>query len=151
MTYQDTSYVGLPDPEIDRQFYENVPSKRLVAWLIDSGITFAITILIAILTLGVALFIYPLLFLVVGFIYRTITIGNNSATWGMKVVGIEFRDKSGMKFTTSLAATHTALYTIFNAFFVLQIASMIMMLNTNYKQSLSDMMLGTTAINRPAE
>ena len=26
---------GLPDPELDRQFYAGVPARRLVAWLID--------------------------------------------------------------------------------------------------------------------
>ena len=26
---------GLPDPERDRQFYDGVPLRRLVAWFID--------------------------------------------------------------------------------------------------------------------
>ena len=26
---------GLPDPEIDREFYEGVPARRLVAWFVD--------------------------------------------------------------------------------------------------------------------
>lgn len=33
MTYYDAAYTGLPDPEMDSQFYDKVPSRRLVAWV----------------------------------------------------------------------------------------------------------------------
>jgi len=112
MTYYDTAYTGLPDPEMDSQFYEKVPSRRLVAWVFDGIITFGITLLISLLTVGLGFFIFPIIWLVVGLIYRTLTISSKSSTWGMRVVGIEFRDKNGQKLTTSLALAHTLIFTM---------------------------------------
>ena len=35
---------GLPDPERDRQFYEGVPARRLVAFFIDTVVIVAISL-----------------------------------------------------------------------------------------------------------
>ena len=149
MTYYDTAYTGLPDPEMDSQFYENVPSRRLVAWVFDGVITFGITLLLAVLTVGLGFFIFPFLWLFVGLLYRIVTIASKSSTWGMRMVGIEFRDKNGQKFNTSLALAHTLIFTIATGFFLVQILSIVLILNSRYGQSVQDMVLGTTAINRP--
>ena len=149
MTYYDTAYTGLPDPEMDSQFYENVPSRRLVAWVFDGVITFGITLLLAVLTVGLGFFIFPFLWLIVGLLYRIVTIASKSSTWGMRMVGIEFRDKNGQKFNTSLALAHTLIFTIATGFFLVQIVSIVLILNSRYGQSVQDMVLGTTAINRP--
>lgn len=149
MTYYDAAYTGLPDPEMDSQFYDKVPSRRLVAWVFDGIITFAITFLIGVFTVGLGFFIFPFIWLVVGLIYRTITIASKSSTWGMRLVGIEFRDKKGQKFTSGLALAHTLIFTIATGFFLVQIASIVLILTSRYGQSVQDMILGTTAINRP--
>ena len=149
MTYYDAAYTGLPDPEMDSQFYDKVPSRRLVAWVFDGIITFAITFLIGVFTVGLGFFIFPFIWLVVGLIYRTITIASKSSTWGMRLVGIEFRDKKGQKFTTGLALAHTLIFTVATGFFLVQIASIVLILTSRYGQSVQDMILGTTAINRP--
>jgi len=149
MTYYDTAYTGLPDPEMDSQFYEKVPSRRLVAWVFDGIITFGITFLVSVLTIGLGFFIFPFIWLVVGLIYRTFTISSKSSTWGMRVVGIEFRDKNGQKLTTGLALAHTLIFTIGTGFFFVQIVSIVLILTSRYGQSVQDMILGTTAINRP--
>jgi len=149
MTYYDTAYTGLPDPEMDSQFYENVPSRRLVAWVFDGVITFGITLLLAVLTVGLGFFIFPFLWLVVGLLYRIVTIASKSSTWGMRMVGIEFRDKNGQKLNTSLALAHTLIFTIATGFFLVQIVSIVLILTSRYGQSVQDMILGTTAINRP--
>lgn len=149
MTYYDTAYTGLPDPEMDSQFYDKVPSRRLVAWVFDGIITFALTFLIGVFTVGLGFFIFPFIWLVVGLIYRTITIASKSSTWGMRLVGIEFRDKKGQKFTSGLALAHTLIFTIATGFFLVQIASIVLILTSRYGQSVQDMILGTTAINRP--
>lgn len=149
MTYYDAAYTGLPDPEMDSQFYDKVPSRRLVAWVFDGIITFAITFLIGVFTVGLGFFIFPFIWLVVGLIYRTITIASKSSTWGMQLVGIEFRDKKGQKFTNGLALAHTLIFTIGTGFFLVQIASIVLILTSRYGQSVQDMILGTTAINRP--
>ena len=149
MTYYDAAYTGLPDPEMDSQFYEKVPTRRLVAWVFDGIITFGITFLISVLTIGLGFFIFPFIWLVIGLIYRTATIANKSSTWGMRMVGIEFRDKNGQKLSTGLALAHTLIFTIGTGFFVVQIVSIVLILTSRYGQSVQDMILGTTAINRP--
>lgn len=149
MTYQHADFVGLPDPELDSQFYENVPTRRLVAWVFDSMITFALTMIASIFMLGLGFFIFGLVWLVVGFIYRTVTIGSSSATWGMSMVGIEFRDRQGNKFSSGLSLIHTAIFTAASGTFIVQLISAVLILMTRYGQSLPDMILGSTAINRP--
>ena len=149
MTYYDAAYTGLPDPEMDSQFYEKVPTRRLVAWVFDGIITFGITFLISVLTIGLGFFIFPFIWLVIGLIYRTTTIANKSSPWGMRMVGIEFRDKDGQKLSTGLALAHTLIFTIGTGFFLVQIVSIVLILTSRYGQSVQDMILGTTAINRP--
>jgi uncharacterized RDD family membrane protein YckC len=149
MTYYDAAYTGLPDPEMDSQFYEKVPTRRLVAWVFDGIITFGMTFLIGVFTVGLGFFIFPLIWLVIGLIYRTFTISSKSSTWGMRMVGIEFRDKDGQKLSTSLALVHTLIFTIGTGFFFVQILSIVLILTSRYGQSVQDMILGTTAINRP--
>jgi len=149
MTYYDAAYTGLPDPEMDSQFYEKVPTRRLVAWVFDGIITFGMTFLISILTVGLGFFIFPFIWLAVGLIYRTMTISSKSSTWGMRMVGIEFRDKDGQKLSTNLALVHTLIFTVGTGFFLVQILSIILILTSRYGQSVQDMILGTTAINRP--
>lgn len=149
MTYQHATFVGLPDPELDSQFYENVPTRRLVAWVFDSIITFAMTMLLSVFTLGLGFFIFPIIWLIVGFIYRTVTVGSTSATWGMSMVGIEFRDREGHKFSSGTGLIHTAIFTVASGTFVVQLISIALILMTRYKQSLPDMILGSTVINRP--
>ena len=36
---------ALPDPIRDAAFYDSVPAKRLLAWIVDSGVILAITLL----------------------------------------------------------------------------------------------------------
>ena len=149
MTYYETAYTGLPDPELDSQFYDKVPTRRLVAWVFDGIITFGITFVVSVMTFGLAFFFFPFVWLLVGLIYRTITIASKSSTWGMRMVGIEFRDRNGQKFDTGLALVHTLIFTFATTFFIAQIVSIVLMLSSRYGQSLQDMILGTTAINRP--
>ena len=149
MTYYETAYTGLPDPELDSQFYDKVPTRRLVAWVFDGIITFGITFVVSVMTFGLAFFFFPFVWLLVGLIYRTITIASKSSTWGMRMVGIEFRDRNVQKFDTGLALVHTLIFTFATTFFIAQIVSIVLMLSSRYGQSLQDMILGTTAINRP--
>ncbi len=150
MTYSQTIYPGLPDPDLDRQFYEGVPSRRLLAWVIDSVITFLVTLLMALVSFGLGFFIFPLMWLVIGFFYRVSSIATASATPGMRLVGIEFRDREGNPLSPGLALAHTAIFTFASGMMILQLVSIGLILGTRYQQSLQDMILGTTAINRPA-
>lgn len=145
---------GLPDPERDRQFYDGVPSRRLVAWFIDLVVILIIGVPLAVmfglLTLGFGFVLFPLLVAGVGFVYRTITIARESSTWGMRFVGIELRRGDGTRFDFLTALLHTALYTFAFGIILLQVASCLAMVGTRYGQGIPDLILGTTAINRPA-
>lgn len=141
---------ALPDPDYQAEFYSAVAPKRLVAWVIDSILIFSLCLLVVVLTAFVGLFIWPLLYLVIGFLYRTVTIANGSATLGMRFVGIELRDLSGRRLDTGQAVLHTAGYSISLAIPILQVVSVIMMLTTARGQGLSDALLGTAMLNRRA-
>jgi uncharacterized RDD family membrane protein YckC len=146
---------GLPDPERDRQFYEGVPARRLFAWFVDLVIVLAIGVPLAVLfglmTLGFGFVLFPLILLGVGFVYRTATIAGSSATWGMRFAGIEFRRGDGTRFDLLTALLHTAIFAVVFGVFVLQLVSCVTILGTRHGQSLPDLILGATAINRPAD
>ena len=140
----------LPDPYDQPDFYTSVPTKRLIAWIIDSTVIVMLSVLVVLLTAFVGLFIWPLLFLVIGFAYRVVTLANNSATLGMLFVGIELRGPDGARFDMALALAHTVGYSISFAFVILQVISVVMMMTGARGQGLTDAFLGTVALNRRA-
>lgn len=137
-----------PDPFRAPQFYASVPSKRLIAWIIDTCITVLVSALIVPFTAFTAIFFFPFLMLVIGIAYRTLTIGASSATWGMRMMSIELRDARGERFDFSQALVHTLGYSLSMAFFLIQIVSIAMMLGSARGQSLTDMAIGSVMINR---
>ncbi|MEM6741904.1 MAG: RDD family protein [Pseudomonadota bacterium] len=138
----------LPHPVRDAAFYAGVPAKRLVAWFVDAIVIFALTLVIIPFTLFTAFFYLPLLWLVLSFAYRTVTIARGSATWGMRFMGIELRTARGTRFELGDAAAHTAIHTVAMAFVLPQIASVILMLTTPRGQGLPDLALNTVALNQ---
>ncbi|MGC3937048.1 RDD family protein [Roseobacter sp. EG26] len=139
-----------PDPYAQSDFYKDVPLKRLLAWAVDAVLTFVGCLVILPFTAFTGLFFFPLLFLLVGFIYRTITLANGSATWGMRLFAIELRRADGSRFDLGAAFAHTLGYTISWAIAPLQLISMVLMATTARGQGLSDHALGTVMINRRA-
>jgi uncharacterized RDD family membrane protein YckC len=140
----------LPDPEMQAEFYADVPMKRLLAWLVDTVVIVLICMLIVPFTAFTGLFFFPLLMLMVGFIYRVITITNRSATWGMRLMAIELRAANGERFGFGLALAHTLGLSVSFAMPLLQVLSVVLMLTTARKQGLTDHLLGTVALNRAA-
>jgi uncharacterized RDD family membrane protein YckC len=141
---------ALPDPEIQPDFFKDVPLKRLLAWVIDAVITGLVCIIILPFTAFTGIFFFPLLFLMVGFAYRTMTIANTSATWGMRVLAIELRRADGSQMDAGSAAAHTLGYTLSWVVPVFQFISIIMMATTARGQGLSDHVLGTVMVNKRA-
>lgn len=148
---------GLPDPVRDAQFYEGVPMRRLVAFLIDLAIILVIDVVVigalavlGLVTFGLAWALIGVAWFALGFFYRVWTLGSGpSATPGMRLTGIEIRTATGRRLTMNEAAIHTAgLY--FAMFFLpLQIISVAMMAFGPKGRGLHDLPLGTTAINKP--
>ncbi len=144
----------LPHPDYDAEFYEGVPTKRAVAWVIDFVICLiaaaALTLVVGIMTIGVGFFFFPGILFLITFFYRFTTIAGSSATWGMAFTGIELRDRSGQRLDPLQAAFHTGIFMFLMASLVGWLATVAAILLTRYNQGIPDLLLGTTAINRPA-
>ncbi|NIY73100.1 RDD family protein [Marivivens donghaensis] len=148
MTSTDFYYDGLPDPDTRPEFYKSVRTKRAFAWLIDITIIGLAAVIITPLTAFTALFFFPAFSLVVGFVYRWWTLSNKSATWGMRMMSVEIRRNDGAPLDSGTAFMHTlGLYVSFGVA-PLQLISILMMLVSQRKQGLTDLILGTAAINR---
>ncbi len=136
----------LPDPHRQAEFYDGVAFKRGIAWFIDCAVIIAISLPLALFTI-VGLFMIPVFFMVVGFLYRWFTISGGSATWGMRLMAIELRDAYGRRLDGQQALFHTLGYTVTMSTVILQIISIFLMLTSERGQSLTDMFMGTTALN----
>ena len=137
---------GLPSPEAAPELYRDVPSKRLVAWLIDTVLVWGLWVLLTVLTLGFLVWLLPF-FAVIDFFYRTMGLANRSATVGMRVAGIEIRDRRGERLDFGQAFLHTAGYMFSMVTFPVQLVSILFMAGTERRQGLTDMVLGTAALN----
>jgi uncharacterized RDD family membrane protein YckC len=140
----------IPDPEHQPQFYDGVPSKRLLAWITDVIVIGVLTLVAIPFTAFTGLFFLPMLFLLLGFAYRVVTLSRGSATWGMQLMAIELRRHDDGPFDLPTAFLHTLGYSICIAMLPLQIVSMVLMLTTARGQGLSDIAMGTVALNRRA-
>lgn len=137
-----------PDPEIQPQFYASVPSKRLVAWIFDMILIFVICLIILPFTAFTGLFFFPFLMLVAGFLYRVATLAGGSATWGMRLMSLEIRQGDDRPLDGLTAFLHTLGYSVSLAIPILQLISVVLMLTSARKQGLTDMVLGTVALNK---
>ncbi|MBO9410450.1 MULTISPECIES: RDD family protein [unclassified Ruegeria] len=140
----------LPDPDRQPEFYQSVATKRFVAWLFDIALISLLCIVPVFLTFFAGLFFLPLIYAVISFVYRVVTIANGSATLGMRFMGIELRDAFGARMDLGKAIAHTAGYFVSMAIFVVQVISVIMMLTSSRGQGLTDSFLGTVMINQRA-
>ncbi len=137
-----------PDPIQQPQFYDGLPTKRLLAWVVDMVVILLMCVLILPFTAFTGLFFFPFLMLTVSFVYRVITLTNGSATWGMRLMAMELRDSRDRPFDLSLAFLHTLGYSVSLAMPLLQIVSVVLMCTSLRRQGLTDMVLGTVPLNR---
>ncbi len=142
------THVHLPDPVMQPEFYADVTVKRGLAWVIDTIVISILILPIILMTAFIGLFFLPFLYLVVGFAYRWISLSGTSATFGMRLMSIEFRDSEGRRFDGGTAFMHTLGYTLSMAFPLVQLASIALMFINERGQGVTDHVLGTVAINR---
>ena len=143
------TYPGLPDPDAQPEFYDDTPTKRAIAWAIDTALVFGLWLVLTVLSAGLLVWLLPF-FAVVDFLYRTTTISRRSATWGMRAMSIELRDRRGEPLDFGQAVLHTAGYMASIVTLPVQIVSGAMMLATPRRQGLTDHVMGTAAVNRAA-
>ena len=140
-----------PDPDIQPEFYDGVAAKRLFAWVVDAVIIFLACLVTLPFTAFSGVFFFPLMILVIGFVYRVATLSSGSATWGMRLMGMELRTNADEPLDAGTAFLHTLGYTISIGVMPLQLFSIVLMGTTARCQGLSDMVLGTVALNRRKE
>lgn len=140
----------LPDPDRQPEFYQSVAIKRFFAWIFDVAFVSLLCTVAIFLTFGFGLLILALIYAVISFVYRVVTISGGSATLGMRFMGIELRDPFGERLNSGQALAHTAGYFVSMAIPVIQIISVIMMLTSARCQGLTDAFLGTVMINQRA-
>jgi len=140
---------GLPNPAREPAFYAGVATKRALAWVIDAAITFLLCLLALPFTAFTALFWWPVLWVAVGFLYRWATIAGGSATWGMRIMALTLREGDGSRLSGATAFVHTLGYSASLAIFPLQLVSVALMAGLGRGQGLTDLLIGTAAINRP--
>jgi len=140
----------LPDPNLRPEFYADVALKRLGAWVVDTVLIVLLTVLTVPFTGFLALLALPLVYLALNLGYRTATLARWSATPGMLLLAIEFRGADGHRLDSTTAFLHSLGFTLSTMFVLPQIGSVVLMLITPRGQGLSDHILGTVALNRPA-
>lgn len=140
-----------PDPDSQPEFYTGVPTKRLFAWVVDAIFTLIACLVILPFTAFTGIFFFPLMLLIIGFVYRVATLTSGSATFGMRLAGMELRTAGDKRLDAGTAFAHTLGYTVSVAMAPLQLISIALMCTTPRGQGLSDMVLGTVALNRRTE
>lgn len=146
----------IPSPYEDAQFYDGVPVRRLIAFLIDSVVTVLLMTVIVVvgfvvglLTFGLGWVVAALLFVSADFLYRWLTITSSSATWGMAACGIELRDMRGERLDAGQALFHTGAYYLSVALAIPLLLNLLIMFISPHRRLIHDFLLGTVMINRP--
>lgn len=148
MSYAEPALPNLPDPVTQPEFYANVPTKRLLAWVVDTLIILLFILVIVLMTGLLAAFALPMLIFVVSMIYRTTTIANRSATWGMRLFAIELRDHKGQRLDLQTAAWHSFGFMMSCVFIPVQLLSAVFMVASPTGQGLTDIAIGTVMVNK---
>ena len=145
-----STFSPFPDPVAQSWFYADVLPKRAMAWVFDSVLIALLVALVVPLTGFLALFFLGGLYVAISFLYRWIGLSRRSATFGMRLMGVEFWDADGLRMTAVLGFAHTLFYALSVAFVVPQVISVLMMVFGKRGQGLSDVVLGTVLVNRHA-
>ena len=136
----------------DLRAYEGVLSRRIMAFIIDYMLVALISVPVAILvfllgivTLGLAWFLFSILFPGVALIYVWNTLGGPSqATLGMRAMNIRLERIDGVAVDGLMAIVHTILFWAGNVFLTPLILLATLFLSR--KRTVHDLLLGTVVI-----
>ena len=140
------------DPAVHPERYDGVRTRRTFAFLVDFIIVgflmlsaFLVILVVGIFTLGLLWLLLPAVWPALAILYSVLTVGGpNSATPGMRFMGIELRSVRGERLDYGLALLHVLGFwfsvTLLTPF-VLLVA-----LFTERKQLLHDLVLGVVAV-----
>ena len=136
--------------------FDEILSKRIVAFFIDAILIVLLMVpaallvlVLGIVTLGLAWLLFPPLFAIVALGYIALTLGGaGSATPGMRIAGVEMRTWSGQKLFPLLAVMHALIFW----FSVGLLTPLVLLVGlfTERRQLLHDLLLGVVALNAEA-
>jgi uncharacterized RDD family membrane protein YckC len=140
----------------DADLFDGILSKRIVAFVIDAVLIVALMVpaamivgIFGIVTLGIGWLLFSPLFAIVALGYVALTLGGRgSATFGMRIAGIEIRTWSGQRMFPLLAILHAVIFWI--SVSVLTPLILLVGLFTARRQLLHDLLLGVVALNSDA-
>jgi uncharacterized RDD family membrane protein YckC len=152
-----TDFVDQPhafDPVAQRQLFQGVVGKRLIAFIIDAIIigiltlvAFLVVFVLGIVTLGLGWLLFGLVFPAVGLGYNAISIGGSkSATIGQRIMGLTVPMWFGGKVTPLIAAFHALLFWVSLTIFA---PILLWCFFDARKRQLHDILAGVVVINRP--
>ena len=143
------------DPVQRPELFDRVPSRRILAFIIDALILTAI-----ILALGVAVFLLGLITLGLGWslfailgpatciLYVAFTVASGQATWGMRAMGLTMRMWYGDRPGFLIGAAHATLFWVSATF--LPVINLLPPLFDARKRMFHDMVLGTVIVDAQA-
>lgn len=144
------------DPYAHPELYQGLRFRRSMAFIMDliliTVLMFATSIAVlflGILTLGLAWVLFAILWPAVALLYVAFTLGGpNSATPGMRAMGIELRLWYGDKCYPLLAAVHGTLFYLSVSF----LTPLVLLVSffSDRKRLLHDMVLGTVMVDSAA-
>lgn len=144
------------DPDAHPEYFEGVLSRRIMAFLIDIMIIFALWLasmvvlfFVGIFTLGLAWLLFGAVFPIVALGYNAWTLSRHvSATVGMRLMDLEMRTWYGERMYAMLAAFHALLY-----YFTITMLTPFILLIAPFnrrRRCLHDFFAGTVMINTKA-
>jgi len=141
------------DPTIRPELFTEVLPRRLLAFAVDAIIVIVATVpafvavaVLGLLTLGLGWLLFPFVFAIVGLGYLAITLGgSDSATFGMRMAGLEMRTLGGDKMYPLLAVLHGLIFWV--SVGLLTPLILVVGLMSNRARLLHDMLLGVVLLN----
>jgi len=147
------------DPAIQPELFEGVLARRVVAFLIDAAIVLFPILLLAffmliftVVTLGFGVFIFAILGPIAAIwavLYVGVTLGSaHSATYGMRIMGIQMRTWYGAPMYFLLGAVHAIFFWVLTT--ALTPLILLITLFNLRRRTLHDYLTGTVVINGEA-
>jgi uncharacterized RDD family membrane protein YckC len=144
------------DAETQPDLFEDILSKRIIAFIFDAILIVLLMVPAALLvlvlgvfTLGIGWLLFPPLFALVGLGYVALTLGGPaSATLGMRLAGVQMRTWSGQRMFPVLAILHALIFWF--SVSILTPFILLVGLFTERRQLLHDLLLGVVALNADA-
>lgn len=144
------------DAETQPDLFEDILSKRIIAFVFDAILIVLLMVpaallvlVLGVITLGIGWLLFPPLFALVALGYVALTLGGPaSATLGMRLAGVEMRTWSGQKMFPLLAIMHALIFWF--SVGILTPFILLVGLFTERRQLLHDLLLGVVALNADA-